>query len=62
MNLPHALLQEHKFKYVPKTLVFGTAGKVLALCCHKPCSKPKQLLKVFASPLVVAIRGVAEFR
>jgi hypothetical protein len=45
---------------VPKTLLFGTAKKRSNSDCQKPCSKLKQLLKVFDRHLVADICCVAE--
>jgi hypothetical protein len=46
---------------VPTTLVFGRGANHLNLRYQKPRSNPTQLLKVFASFVMAAIRGVAGF-
>jgi hypothetical protein len=45
-----------------QTLVCGTCENQLNLRCHKPCSKPKKLLKVFGPRAIAVTRGVAGFR
>lgn len=49
------------FSCFPKTLVFGTGVNDLDCRCHKPCSKPKTLLKVFGRFLTADVRCEGNF-
>jgi hypothetical protein len=49
------------FAHIPKTLVFGRGANHLNLRYQEPRLNPTQLLKVFASFVMAAIRGVAGF-
>jgi hypothetical protein len=59
MEMPVSRLP--KIANTRSTLVFGTSEKQPVFRCHKPCSKPKWLLKVFEKIAQIVCGGIDRY-